>query len=113
MLIPINSIGFDRVFRPLDAADPSYLGRRFKAAEPPCIDKPVGAVQEGCCCGALARGSGLPGHDELSLLGGGGLRAAAWAGLLSGRAAPAVVLDIFGALSLAWTDLVVLDDPPS
>ena len=74
MLIPINSIGFDRVFRPLDAADPSYLGRRFKAAEPPCIDKPVGAVQEGCCCGALARGSGSLGHDELSLLGGAGSR---------------------------------------
>jgi len=30
-----------------------------------------------------------------------------------GLAAPAVVLDIFGALSLAWVDLVVLDDPPS
>ena len=35
------------------------------------------------------------------------------AGLLSGWVAPAVVLDIFGALSLAWTDPVVLNDPPS
>ena len=59
---------------PLDEADPSFFGGRFKAAEPPCKDKSVGAVQEGCFFGALARGSGLLGHDELSLLGGGGLR---------------------------------------
>jgi hypothetical protein len=111
----MNSIGFDRVLMPLDEADPSFFGGRFKAAEPPCKDKSVGAVQEGCFFGALARGSGWLGHDELSLLGGGGLRGegGACAGLLSGWVAPAVVLDIFGALSLAWVKLVVLNDPPS
>jgi len=86
--MPINSIGFDRIFRPLAEADPFFFGRRFKAAEPPCKDQPVGAVQEGaarCSC----------------------------AGLLSGWVAPAVVLDIFGALSLAWKDPAVLNDPPS
>ena len=34
-----------------------------------------------------------------------------WA--FEGLVAPAVVLAIFGALSLAWTNLVVLNDPPS
>ena len=34
-----------------------------------------------------------------------------WA--FEGLVAPAVVLAIFGALSLAWINLVVLNDPPS
>jgi hypothetical protein len=51
-------------------------------------------------------------HDDPALLGG-GLRGAACAGLWSGWIAPAVVLDIFGALSLAWPNPVVPDDPPS
>jgi len=41
------------------------------------------------------------------------MRYAGCAGLWSGWVAPAVVLDIFGALSLAWPNPVVLDDPPS
>jgi hypothetical protein len=34
-----------------------------------------------------------------------------WA--FEGLVAPAVVMAIFGALSLAWRNLVVLNDPPS
>jgi hypothetical protein len=45
--MPINSIGFDRIFRLLDEADPFFFGRRFKAAEPPCKDQPVGRVRRG------------------------------------------------------------------
>jgi hypothetical protein len=113
LLIFFNLIWLDINLSSLDGVDRSCCGRRFKADEPPSNGKVAGAVQGGVLSQGSGAGQRLLGNNALYLHGVGGLRDAACARRLSGWVAPAVVLDIFGALSLAWRDLVVLDDPPS
>jgi hypothetical protein len=109
-LIQLDWIEFlGRLSRPLPPAQAGGLRLLIRLAK----TSQLGRWRRDAAAGLWRGAAVLLVHDDPALLGGGLLRGAACAVLWSGWVAPRVVLDIFGALSLAWTDLVVLNDPPS